>query len=100
MCCQSALSRLVNFPVPNGEQTRLENNSRDPAAAKLALPDALPPVYDLTQYLEGLERQLIMNMLTTPGGVQAEAARRMGLSRSAFAYKLTKYGISLRESGV
>jgi DNA-binding protein Fis len=26
-------------------------------------------------------------------GAQAEAARRMGLSRSALAYKLTKYGI-------
>ena len=31
--------------------------------------------------------------LMAASGAQAEAARRMGLSRSALAYKLTKYGI-------
>jgi DNA-binding NtrC family response regulator len=31
--------------------------------------------------------------LASTGGAQAEAARRLGLSRSALAYKLTKYGI-------
>jgi hypothetical protein len=39
------------------------------------------------------EKELIVRTLTSTHGAQAEAARRMGLSRSALAYKLTKYAI-------
>ena len=49
--------------------------------------------FDLTGVLEGAEKQLILHTLNSTEGAQAEAARRMGLSRSALAYKLTKYGI-------
>ena len=49
--------------------------------------------FDLTGVLENAERELIVRTLTSTHGAQAEAARRMGLSRSALAYKLTKYGI-------
>ncbi len=49
--------------------------------------------FDLTGVLESAERELIVRTLTSTHGAQAEAARRMGLSRSALAYKLTKYGI-------
>ncbi len=49
--------------------------------------------FDLTGVLESAERELIVRMLSTTHGAQAEAARRMGLSRSALAYKLTKYAI-------
>lgn len=49
--------------------------------------------FDLTGVLEHAERELIVRTLTSTHGAQAEAARRMGLSRSALAYKLTKYGI-------
>ncbi len=49
--------------------------------------------FDLTGVLEGAEKTLILRTLTSTHGAQAEAARRMGLSRSALAYKLTKYGI-------
>lgn len=49
--------------------------------------------FDLTAILEQTEKELILRTLTTTGGAQAEAARRMGLSRSALAYKLNKYGI-------
>jgi len=49
--------------------------------------------FDLTAVLEQAERDLIVQTLSATGGVQAEAARRMGLSRSALAYKLNKYGI-------
>jgi DNA-binding NtrC family response regulator len=57
------------------------------------IPSALPPSFDLTALLEKAERELIVRMLLAAGGTQAEAARRMGLSRSALAYKLNKYGI-------
>jgi DNA-binding NtrC family response regulator len=49
--------------------------------------------FDLTDVLESAEKQLILRTLNSTRGAQAEAARRMGLSRSALAYKLTKYGI-------
>jgi DNA-binding NtrC family response regulator len=49
--------------------------------------------FDLTVLLEQTEKTLIAQMLSLTGGAQAEAARRMGLSRSALAYKLKKYGI-------
>ncbi|HUC29730.1 MAG TPA: sigma-54 dependent transcriptional regulator [Candidatus Acidoferrum sp.] len=49
--------------------------------------------FDLTGVLEHAERELIVRTLNSTRGAQAEAARRMGLSRSALAYKLTKYGI-------
>lgn len=49
--------------------------------------------FDLTGVLEGAEKTLILRTLNSTRGAQAEAARRMGLSRSALAYKLTKYGI-------
>ena len=53
--------------------------------------------FDLTGVLESAEKQLILRTLNSTRGAQAEAARRMGLSRSALAYKLTKYGIRLSD---
>ena len=49
--------------------------------------------FDLTALLEQTEKDLIIRTLAAAGGAQAEAARRMGLSRSALGYKLNKYGI-------
>ena len=46
--------------------------------------------------LEHAEKELIVR-LTSTHGAQTEAARRMGLSRSALAYKLTKYEIRSTE---
>ena len=53
----------------------------------------LGDVFDLTEVLEKTEKDLIVKTLNSTRGAYAEAARRMGLSRSALAYKLTKYGI-------
>jgi transcriptional regulator with GAF, ATPase, and Fis domain len=40
-----------------------------------------------------LERSLIARAIDLSGGVQAEAARRLGLSRSDFGYKIGKYSM-------
>ena len=53
--------------------------------------------FDLAGFLEGTEKELILRTLNATRGAQAEAARRMGLSRSGLAYKLTKYGIRSAE---
>jgi DNA-binding NtrC family response regulator len=53
--------------------------------------------FDLTALLEQTEKDLIIRTLAATGGAQAEAARRMGLSRSALGYKLNKYAIKNSE---
>ncbi len=59
--------------------------------------DRLPEVHDLRALLTDVEKQIILRALKSTGGAQAEAARRLGLSRSDLGYKLTKLGI--RNSG-
>ena len=88
---------LADLPVP---QTAAlvsvgGGNGNGPSQACLTPYPSEP--FDLTAVLEKAEKELIVRTLTSTGGAQAEAARRMGLSRSALAYKLTKYGIRSTE---
>lgn len=53
----------------------------------------LPERIDLPKTLDGLERSLIQRALLLANGVQAEAARKLGISRSDIAYKIRKYGL-------
>ncbi len=54
---------------------------------------AAPEVVNLREFLERVEKGLILRALGSSNGVQAEAARRLHLSRSDLAYKLSKYEI-------
>ena len=56
-----------------------------------------PETFDLNGVLEQQEKNLILRVSRTHDGAQAEAARRMGLSRSALNYKLNKYGSARRK---
>lgn len=82
-----------NFPVSGSAEAILpgKGNGHDLIHASPAASTAAS--FDLTAYLEQVEKDLILKTLASTGGAQAEAARRMGLSRSALAYKLNKYGI-------
>lgn len=53
----------------------------------------LPDKLDLREFLEALEKSLIQRALKHTNGAQAEAARRLGLSRSDVFYKLSKHKI-------
>ena len=55
--------------------------------------DALPESLELRAMVESVERELIERALRAAHGVQAEAARSLGLSRSDIAYKIRKYRI-------
>jgi DNA-binding NtrC family response regulator len=57
----------------------------------LAWIEALPPSFDLRGLLSTVEKAVIERTLQATGGAQAEAARRLGLSRSDLSYKLLKY---------
>jgi DNA-binding NtrC family response regulator len=83
-----------NFPVTGGIEARLTpSNGGNDRAFKLPTTETIGATFDLTGVLEQTEKELILRTLSSTGGAQAEAARRMGLSRSALAYKLNKYGI-------
>jgi DNA-binding NtrC family response regulator len=74
-----------HFPVTAGAP-----DHRQPAAAWL---DSLPGSIDLRQLLSETEKNLLARALRLSQGSQAEAARRLGLSRSDLAYKLSKHEI-------
>jgi DNA-binding NtrC family response regulator len=60
---------------------------------------SMPESVNLRGLLEEAERLFIMRALKSSGGVQAEAARRLRLSRSDLAYKLNKHEISSNSAG-
>jgi DNA-binding NtrC family response regulator len=68
-----------------------------PAHQKMEMRDwirMLPPSIDLRELLTAFEKGLIERALEQANGVQAEAARMLGLSRSDIGYKVTKYAIA------
>ena len=81
-----------NLPLSQAQEA---TNGNGVHSSGLSIPFAHS--FDLTGVLENAEKELIMRTLSSTHGAQAEAARRMGLSRSALAYKLTKYGIRSSE---
>lgn len=84
---------VEDLPVAQPESLSAGNGHAHVAGLSIPFADA----FDLTSVLEGAEKELILRTLHSTHGAQAEAARRMGLSRSALAYKLTKYGIRSAE---
>lgn len=58
-----------------------------------ALAALLPEQLDLRRTITDMERALIVRSLDLAKGVQAEAARYLGLSRSDLGYKIGKYGL-------
>ena len=58
-----------------------------------ALATRLPKQLDLRKTLTEIERALIVRSLDLAQGVQAEAARYLGVSRSDLGYKIGKFGL-------
>jgi hypothetical protein len=82
----------IIFPVAGGQAgvpATGASGEFTPEAVAASAPDS----FDLREFLRGLERALIERALSTAGGSQAEAGRKLGLSRSDVSYKLGKFGI-------
>jgi two-component system response regulator AtoC len=77
---QEAVIRADGLPVFN---TSIKEE-KDPG------PFVLPPE---GVSLEELEKSLLQQAMEQTGGNQSKAAKRLGLSRHAFLYRLEKYGI-------
>jgi DNA-binding NtrC family response regulator len=88
---------IEDFPVPQGVSVAAGVSIGTPTNGNTAVQAAVLPQpsasFDLSAFLDQTEKELIVKTLTATRGAQAEAARRLGLSRSALAYKLTKYNI-------
>ncbi|MCL4695223.1 MAG: sigma 54-interacting transcriptional regulator, partial [Candidatus Hydrogenedentes bacterium] len=82
--------RIEDFPVANARSSKA---SAPPSDSAEDLVRALPQELDARSFLDDVERQLLIRALDASGGAQAEAARRLGLSRSDMTYKVKKYGI-------
>ena len=71
-----------------------------PASEKMEMRDwirTLPLNLDLRELLTAFEKGLIERALEQANGIQAEAARMLGLSRSDIGYKVTKYAIATQQ---
>ena len=77
-----------DFPIGTGG-----SQAPTPDSAYSEWIDSLPESLSLREVLEDVEKRLIVRALSSSGTVQAEAARRLHLSRSDLAYKLTKFEI-------
>jgi DNA-binding NtrC family response regulator len=85
---------IEDFPVVRPAEG-IPTNGKEGKTAIHPLALTASDSFDLTELLERTEKELILQTLSATRGAQAEAARRMGLSRSALAYKLNKYGIRM-----
>jgi DNA-binding NtrC family response regulator len=92
---RSSVQRVCDRSTLLRENSRLkeELGRRDGKADPLSLGwiEALPPSFDMRSFLASVEKSLIERTLQATRGAQAEAARRLGLSRSDLSYKLLKY---------
>lgn len=86
---QSAQIGLDSFPMMEVEAKQLPADGANPQKWI----DCLPESVQLREFLAEVEKTLIERALRETQGAQAEAARRLGLSRSDLSYKLSKYGI-------
>ncbi len=84
--------RPEDFPISVGEE---------PAPARLPSggPGSPAGPHGLRRVLEETERDLLQRALAASNGVRAEAARRLGISRSDMAYKLRKYALEEKPAG-
>jgi len=92
---RTSLQRVCDRSSLLRENTRLkeELGKRDGKADPLSLAwiEGLPASFDMRSFLASVEKSLIERTLLATRGAQAEAARRLGLSRSDLSYKLLKY---------
>ena len=82
-----------NFPVADRTRTVGAAAASSRAITPDEVAEMMPETVDLRAFLAALEKALIQRALTASNGAQAEAARRLGLSRSDVSYKLGKHNI-------
>jgi DNA-binding NtrC family response regulator len=94
-CILSTADEIIpeNFPV--AAQTRAAGLAvgRTSPLTPDEVAEMMPETLDLREFLASLESAVIQRTLRNTGGAQAEASRRLSLSRSDISYKLGKHNI-------
>lgn len=94
---QDLLSIPSAVPGPSDLDAEVAASNGQPTAMDASLSDALlepiPYGFDLRNYLESLERRLIVRAMDAAGGTVAQAARLLGLRRTTLVEKLRKYSL-------
>ncbi len=80
--------------LTRGDEIRTVELAEAPLHAR-PMPEAPAPGQPLGQILAAYERALVEHALRQAGGVQAQAARALGVSRSNLHYRIKKLGIEL-----
>jgi DNA-binding NtrC family response regulator len=89
-CILANDSEIDWIDLPEPATGSASGNSSVPNIATLSFPEE----FHLRSALATWERTAIEQMLLKTKGAKAEAARRLGLSKSDLTYKLIKYGIA------
>jgi transcriptional regulator with GAF, ATPase, and Fis domain len=89
-CILSNDSEIDWIDLPEPASASTSNSASVPSITTLSLPDE----FHLRSALATWERTVIEQMLLRTKGAKAEAARRLGLSKSDLTYKLVKYGLT------
>lgn len=87
----------ADFPVETGEGAGSAASSGSPEPSLGGWIASLPTVSELRVVIDEVERAILERALRDADGVQAEAARALGISRSDMNYKVRKHGL-VRES--
>jgi DNA-binding NtrC family response regulator len=90
-CAHTTLLRENSRLKATVERFEGASGSGNGHSTNMAWTETLPPSFDLRNLLSTVEKTLIERTLQSTHGAQAEAARRLGLSRSDLSYKLLKY---------
>lgn len=88
-CILTEEPEIIWVDLPDQVMPPEEAELKLPFAMSAGLPDELP----LRATFAAWERSIIEAMLAKTSGSKAEAARRLGLSKSDLSYKLSKYGM-------
>jgi two-component system, NtrC family, response regulator HydG len=94
-CILSVANEITSdhFPVAASHNTAGAAAGRASPITADEFAGMMPDTLDLREFLASLEKALIQRALTATNGAQAEAARRLGLSRSDVSYKLGRHNI-------
>ena len=100
-CILSAADEIISehIPVPAQASAAVAVGRTSPITPRRSpltpneVAEMMPETLDLREFLASLESAVIQRALRNTGGAQAEASRRLGLSRSDISYKLGKHNI-------
>jgi two-component system response regulator AtoC len=90
---ENAIARMVALSG-GGEISATAFAAPAPASVEPDAEPIEPGALTLREHLDAVERSLIASTLAELGGNQSAAARKLGVSRSAFIDRLKKYGLA------